>query len=169
MLYLLALIAYMTLAYASYFTPSKMSADSFVVASFIVGGIFFVVAIICQLIKYYLQAETFEEIKELNKDMGSYERESEHLIQEFKLYLADIYPQHEKMIFENIKPENVTAYMIKYPDIKTNETLVKLCNEIKSFVSRTYGCERKIYSKERKIAVRQRTIWLTSLPILPKE
>jgi hypothetical protein len=59
--------------------------------------------------------------------------------------------------------------MIKYPDIKTNETLVKLCNEIKNFVSRIYGCERRIFAKEREIAVRQRTIWLTSLPILPKD
>jgi hypothetical protein len=168
MLYILALIAYFSLAVASYFAPAH-AAEGFIIGAFIIGGTFLIIGIVCQLIKYYIQAEGFEEIKELNKDKDSYEREAEHLIQEFKLYLADIYPQHEKMIFENIKPENVTAYMIKYPDIKTNETLVKLCNEIARFVGRAYGCERRIFAKEREIAVRQRTIWLTSLPILPKD
>jgi hypothetical protein len=133
------------------------------------GCIALIAAIINQLCRWYAQADDFERVIETKKDKKTYEKEKFSLVEEFKLYLADMYPEHEKKIFEKIKPDNVTAYMIKYPEIKTNETLLALCNKIETLTNKVFNCDREVNTIERRIAVRKRTMWLTCLPILPKE
>ena len=169
MIYVMSLIAYATCFLIAHFQTNAYDASGWRTAGFIIGGLFLLIAIIIQLCTYYAQAEAFETIEEKRKNKKTYQDEADQLIGEFKIYLADQYPEHEKMIFEQIKPENVTAFAIKYPEIKTNETLAKLCGLIENKVSKIYKQDRDINQQERFIAVRKRTIMLTVFPILPKK
>ena len=122
-----------------------------------------------QISRWYWQAHDIERCKEEKKDKITYQKEAKQVLDSFKMYLADIYPEHEKSIFKTLKPDNVTIFMTKYPEIKSDKTLVALCNEIKSANSKIFTCDRVVNKLERQMAVRRRTMWLTGLPILPKE
>jgi len=164
MLYLLSIVVYLIIHYFGTLIGEDAS-----IAAFVLSLAMFIIAFCIQIGKYYSQVDSIERIEKIKKDKISYQEESVQLIEEFKLYLAEMYPQHEKTIFESIKPENVTAYMIKYPDIKSSETLIKLCEEIKRLVGNIYSSDRQINQQEWYIKVRKRTMWLWCLPILPNK
>jgi hypothetical protein len=167
MMYLISIFVYFAISFCGMvFNPQSLV--SWQIAGYILGGLLFIVTLVIQLTSYYLQADAYEEIEQCKEDKKSYEEESTHLVQEFKLYLADKYPQHEKEIFDKLKPENVSTYLARYPEIKANETMVKLCNLINQKVSKIYDKDRRINFLERSIRTRKRTILLTCLPILPK-
>lgn len=137
--------------------------------SIFVGGVMFVVSFVLQLTRWYAHADDIEQLIKIKDDRKTYEQEKEMLVEEFKLYLADSYPEHERKIFESIKPENVTAYMIQYPEIKANETIMALCEKIESLTQNIFECDRDYNKITKNIRLRKRSMWLTSIPTLPKE
>ena len=171
MLYVLTIILIMA-STVFYNFLTKFGTDGWefgLILTSVVAVVSLIAAIGVHLSLWWEHANDIEQITEAMKNRKTYEKESALLIEQFKVYLADQYPTYEQQIFKHIKPENITAYMIKYPEIKANETIMKLCDEIKSCTTKIYDCNRKVNYLERKIAVRKRTIWLTSFNFLPKK
>lgn len=167
MIYLLGLAIMILLRYFGAIAD-PYDQNEWIIASWIVSGIAFLITFIVQLNKFYKQAEDIEQITEQRQNRKVYVKRANEYIDEFKLYLAEIYPKHEKELFELMKPENVTAFMIKYPEIKTNETIAMLVNTINKLKNSYYACDTKINELSRQLRVRKRTILLWCLPILPK-
>ena len=138
------------------------------IAPFVIGGLILITTIITQCVTYYHQVYDIERINKQYEFKKIQTKKSDELISEFKLYLAEIYPDIEKNIFDSIKPDNVTVYMMKYPEIKSSETITKLVSLINSIKGACYSYDFEISRIQQKIRVREKTIGMICLPILPK-
>ena len=131
------------------------------------SGMFFVIGTITQGCNWYCQANDIEEIEQQKQDQKIYKTRNDELLGEFKLYLAEMYPEIEKGIFSTITPTNVTAFMIKYPEMKSSETITKLVNLINNLKSQYYQCDLTTNNLQKRIRVRRKTISMWVFPILP--
>jgi len=108
---------------------------------FIVAGIFLIITIITQSVHLYNHEFQINCVWESRMDMEIQRRKCDELLNEFKLYLAEMYPAIEKEIIKSMTPEKVTAYMIKYPELKSSETICKLVDLINKNKSKFYEYE----------------------------
>lgn len=72
-----------------------------------------------------------EELIKIDQVEQIYEKRADEYIQEFAHYLAELYPNFEKEIFDKIKPENIDMYMVKFPEVKTQEGVLELVKQIR--------------------------------------
>lgn len=86
---------------------------------------------IFQLANYSRQISDGEELAKIERFEEIYQKKADALTKQFAYYLADIYPDHEKNIFEDISPEGIDIYLVKYPELRASETIVHLVSEIK--------------------------------------
>lgn len=71
---------------------------------------------------YVNQTKKFEDIRAKLKSLIIYKDKQETLIREFKIYLADKYPDLEKEIFTLIaNSNNDVSVILSYPEIKSSE------------------------------------------------
>lgn len=133
------------------------------------SGFFTIISLCLQGGFWYGEADDIESIVEKKEDEEIYKNQANELLGEFKTYLVDLYPDIEKTIFENMKPEKVTAYMIQYPELKSSETISKLVNLINKLKKNIYDCQLRVTSLEKNRRVRRRYQFWWCLPILPKE
>ena len=123
--------------------------------------IFILIALSCQAGFWLGEAEDIERIVMTLQDKEIYKKQADELLAEFSILLAEKYPNFEKEIFENMKPEKVTAYMIKYPELKSSQTICKLVDLINSKKEKIYDCDLKItgYQKDRRLRRRIQFFW----------
>lgn len=141
--------------------------NEWIIAGWVISSITLTITFIIQVSKFYVQTKAVETVLEQQQNRKIYVRRAKEYIDEFKVYLAETYPKYEKELFKVIKPENVTAFMIKYPEIKANETIVKLVNTISRLKDSYYECDVKVNELNKEIRLRKRTMFLFCLPILP--
>ena len=118
---------------------------------FIGSCIFLIISFISQGMFAYGHQEDMNQIWEYRQDMKIQKRKSTELLSEFTLYLANMYPDIEKEIIKSMKPDNVSAYMIKYPELKSSETICKLVDLINGMKSKIYNYESNITGKVKNI------------------
>lgn len=128
-----------------------------------IAALFFtIVIIIVQTAHGYGHENDMNNIWQKREDKKIQMHKNQELLDEFKLYLSDMYPKLEKEIIKSMKPGNVNAYMIKYPELKSSKTICKLVDLINSNKSRIYEYETSITSFVRNIQVRVYTakVWV---------
>lgn len=167
MFYLLALVLFLFLRFLCPTIDPEVSLAGWAAASYIISGIVLMIALLTQIGKYYWQVHDIEEVVEQKQNRKVYVKRAAEYIDEFRIHLAETYPKHEKKLFKLMKPENVTAFMIKYPEIKANETITKLVDTINSLKDNYYRCDTQINKLSKQIRIRKRTMLMTCLPILP--
>jgi len=133
-----------------------------------IGGILTCIFLAVQMIKYCGHVDDIETIDKCQADRVVYEEKADKLIKQFELYLGKSYPKHEKALFDQMTPEQVVAYALKYPEIRSSETMSKLCDEINHLTTQIYNCDISINHIKRDLTVRQRTMFLFGVPLLPK-
>jgi hypothetical protein len=138
------------------------------VLGILLGTGFLIASLIAQASYYHGQAFCIEKMLCTIEHREIYRREANDLLEEFKLYLADMYPSIEKNIFSTMKPENVQAYMIKYPELKSSETICKLVDLINSKKGYIYKEDRDLAELKMSYRERERTNKIWVLPLLPK-
>ena len=106
----------------------------FVVSACLVG-----IAVFVTLISCADQKEDFENLRLLRETEAIYLKKAKDLTQQFAKYLAEAYPGQERFIFDKIAPEKVGLYLVKYPEIKSSETLMALVAEINKLQSQVYS------------------------------
>ncbi len=141
--------------------------NEWVIAGWVISSITLAITLIIQISKFYAQVKAVESVLEQQQNRKIYVRRAKEYIDEFKVYLAETYPKYEKKLFKIIKPENVTAFMIKYPEIKANETITKLVKMISRLKDSYYECDVEANKLNKEIRLRKRTMFLFCLPILP--
>jgi len=128
-----------------------------------------ILPIIIQLVCYYNQVTGIEYIEECNDNIKIYKEQADEVLSEIKLHLIDKYPEHELKIFEKITNKTYDILAVKYPELKTDEVFKKYIDSLIKYKDNIYHAKKAINRHKRELRIRERTIALTALPILPKE
>ncbi|NMC51944.1 hypothetical protein GYA54_04490 [Candidatus Kuenenbacteria bacterium] len=126
----------------------------FVVAAFLV-----VLGLFISLISNSNQRGDFEDLHMLKETQVIYQEKAEALTQQFAKYLAEQYPDQERFIFDKIDPDKVALYLVKYPEIKSSETLMALVVEIGKLQAQVYDQRIKRAQIKRDIRFRLVNPW----------
>ena len=134
--------------------------------SFFHLAVFFVlIAFVVSGLEWSSQILDFEKIKMHQKVEAIYEAKADKLTTEFAKYLAEAYPEYEKDIYNQISPDKVNMYFVKYPELKTSVTLVELVKSINNLQSDVYDQRIKVEQIRKDIRFRLQNPWLFSFMI----
>lgn len=106
------------------------------------------------------QLSDFEDLKKFDQLEVVYKEKAENLTAEFAKYLADMYPNHEKDIYNKIKPEKVDIYFAKYPELQSSRTLVALVGQIRELQNDRYQQAINRTKTLKEIRYRQINPWI---------
>ena len=96
-----------------------------------ISGVWLFASFINNLEKHTDMTKKFEEIIAKFKKLEIYKEKQSVLISEFRIYLADKYPDFEKEIFKLITDsKNDINVVLSYPELKSSETIMELVNQI---------------------------------------
>ena len=157
MLYVITLVITLTVALTA--------GEFFFLVPFCIG---FIICSIVQMVCYHSHVDEIERLEEQKRNIDIYKKQADEVLAEIKIYMIDKFPDFEMKIFEKITSQTVDILAVKYPDLKTDEVFKKYVDSYVQFKGNIYNNKRRIEEYERKLRVRERTIKLTVLPILPK-
>lgn len=129
------------------------------IAFIIIAIILAVASIATSGVAWQEQINDFENIKKFEKVGAIYHVKAEALTIEFSKHLAEEYPKHERDIYEKISPDQVGVYLVKYPELKTSETLMALVEQINKLQSDVYDQQVKSEEALQRTRVRLRNPW----------
>jgi len=144
-----------------YSDPELRSTDS-IVASKVFLIIFLLVsfASIFATVDYYVsQRKDFEELKKVENVEIIYKKKAVVLTESFTAHLSGAYPDFEKGIFEEIKPNNVSVYLVKYPELKSSQTLMLLVEKINKLQDDRYDQQINKEKILKRLRFRTKNIW----------
>lgn len=139
---------------------SKTEYDSGAAVFTSIGCIFLLISIITTMVNYSDQIRDVEELKKLNKYEQIYSLKSEVLAEKFANYLSEIYPQHEKDIYNKITPQEIDLYLVKYPELKASETIILLIEQIRTLQDDYYTQVLKKAEVIKTMLFRQKNPWI---------
>jgi len=133
--------------------------------------VFFAVFVVGHFCRYYDHVYNQESLIQLTESMKISQTRANDMVEQFKVHLAQQYPDLERDIFTKIAPDNVSVYLANYPQLKSSETLTKLVDEIKEMWNGYYAAQIDITKVKMEIRVRQRSLWFFNswLPDAPPE
>ena len=105
----------------------------------------------------------FNEIKEELRDLKSIKKEMDEYKDEITDSLTKLYPEYEKEMFKNMNPndaENISALMIKYPELKFNGVLEKYTNKLSDYITQCNRQEREVNNYLRRIENAETSGWM---------
>ncbi len=103
-----------------------------------IGCVILVASVIATMSGYSWQINDAEELKKIDKYEQIYLSKSEVLTKKFAGYLLEVYPQHEKDIYNKIKPDEIDLYLVKYPELKASETIKLLVEQVRTLQNDYY-------------------------------
>jgi hypothetical protein len=125
--------------------------------------IIFIISVIFQLVNYSTQISDGEELSKIEKFEEIYQNKADVLTQQFAGYLADIYPEYEKNIFESISPDGIDIYLVKYPEIKASDTIMLLVSEIRKLQDDIYNQQLEKAVVVRNMLYREKSPWVIQM------
>lgn len=143
------------------------------IVGYILCGVSFVwvfASFVNNLSCYTDQLNRFEEIRrELKRVDLSVEKQG-NLITEFKLYLADKYPELEREIFKLITESKSDVHVIlNYPELKSSETLLALVKQINSLAEEVYKGKSDLEYYYGKVRFYNENLWFYIRPSVPED
>lgn len=137
---------------------------------FCISGVWFFGSFVNGLYYYDQQIKRFEDIRGYLKKIVLYQEKQKNLIDEFKVYLAEKYPELEKEVFKMISSSSSDIHvMLSYPEIKSSETLMELVSQINKQASEVYN--RREYVENLCVEVRHysKNNWFIIKPSVPSD
>jgi len=135
---------------------------------FVVSGVWMIASFFNNLSKYNVMLEKFEDVRASLKNLDITIEKRNVLLSEFKLYLADKYPEHEKEIFKLITETNTDVHVIlKYPEIKSSETIMELVQLIEQSNREVYDYKYSLERDYAKIRFYKNNLWYYLRPTVP--
>lgn len=89
----------------------------------------------------------FNRLRKYKKELKMVKDNMEAYKTELQASLTTLYPQYEKDVFKNMKPDdmsNLSAILVKYPELKFNNVLTDYTNGIKGFLATIASIKEKI-------------------------
>ena len=117
------------------------------------------------LYSYNALLEKFENIRAKLKIVIIYEQKQTELLSQFKLYLFEKYPEFEERI-NSISAGNADI-ILKYPEIKSSKTIIKLVDEMNNLASNIYSEKISIENECATIRYMLKNKWNLFIPNVP--
>jgi len=134
-----------------------------------ISGVWLFVSFLNNLVCYTSQIEKFEDIRGSLKKLDITKEKQTHLMSEFKLYLADKYPELEKEIFHLITESKSDIHVIlNYPELKSSETLLSLVDQINKLANEVYSYKYSLESEYSKVRFYNLNMWFYLKPQIPE-
>lgn len=144
-----------------YSDPDLRSVDSLVASK--VFLIFFLIGFLASIFAtagYYVsQRNDFEELKKVENVEVIYKKKAIILTESFTAHLSGAYPDFEKGIFEKIKPNNVSVYLVRYPELKSSQTIMLLVEKINKLQDDIYDQQINKEKILKMLRFRTKNIW----------
>lgn len=136
----------------------------------IVAFIICCVGFIGTLHAYSDQISDTEDLTKFRNIEGVYEDRANTLTAQFETYLQDVYPEHERGIFDQISPDSIDIYLAKYPELKASETILELVTQIRSLQDDRYDQQIEREKILKKMRYRTQNPWIFSsfVPDMPE-
>ena len=119
-----------------------------------------IVFIISSLVLSSKNTYNLEDLQKVRKYEQILTEKADVLTTQFTNYLAEIYPNLEKGIFDKISPQNISIYLVKYPELKSSETVRKLVDEISKLQDAVYEQKLKEAEIQRDIDYYHKNPWI---------
>lgn len=119
-----------------------------------------VIMLIVSLVNNSHQRYDQEDLTKVSQFQEIYKKRTDNLTGQFVHYLAQIYPEYEKNIFEKITPNDLDIYLVKYPDLKASETIIQLVKQIRDLNDDIYQQELRRAEILRDMRFRTRNPWI---------
>jgi len=134
------------------------------------AGVWLFASFVNNLVCYTEQLDRLENIRAQLKNLLIYKDQQDTLIAEFRIYLADKYPDIEKEIFKLITDAKSDVQMIlKYPEIKSSKTLLKLVDQIDELAKKVYTNKISLEYDFAKIRFYNNNKWFYLRPQTPED
>lgn len=72
-----------------------------------------------------------EKLIRIDQVQNVYQKRADNLTTQLAILLVEKYPKQERDIFDKIKPENVSIYLAKYPEIQSAQTIMEAAKQTK--------------------------------------
>jgi hypothetical protein len=135
-------------------------------ALFLFSFVWLFISTLSSLSYFSNQLERFEELRAKIKKVKINEKMQQELLLEFKFYLGEKYPNLEEKIFNDINKLEIKT-IIKYPELKSSKTLIKLTNKINNLASNVYELMREIEDLSADIRYYENGKWEFIKPQIP--
>ena len=134
------------------------------------GTVFVITSIIFSMIEISSQLDNIEELQRYSDNEKIYRTKCEDLTKQFAIYLSDKYPKHEKDIFKSISPDKIYIYLVKYPEIKSNQTIMKLVEYISYYQEEIYAQKIARVKMHKQMRYRKINPWIFNylIPDIPE-
>jgi hypothetical protein len=104
---------------------------------------------------YTCQLSDFADIKKAKQEIQLYSERRDKLVEIVKVELAK-YPEYEKKIVGNIQPQ----ILLQFPNLKSNETIVKTVEEIIKLEDSVYKIRASMIETQKKMFYRELSPWV---------
>lgn len=125
------------------------------IVSFIIAFIFFLAFSINNTIDH---KNDYNNLRRIESNKKIFNNKYQAVGTELKSELNK-YPLHEKDIFDKISPDKVNLYFVKYPELKSVESITLLAQQLASLQSRIYDTDLEYNNVVLIIKKRQENKW----------
>lgn len=131
--------------------------------------VWFIISTIACLSNYSMQLHRFEMLHSKLNNLKRFKGIQIELIKEFKFYLGEKFPELEKELHKNISSNSSDiSIILKYPEIKSSDVLVKLTKEIGESIKNVYEHEKDIEYDCAQIRYHKNGKWEIVKPSIPE-
>lgn len=120
----------------------------------ITGGVVLLVVIILNLVAYANQVGDQQSLTQYRQNEAIYAKKAAVLTSQFRGYLAEQYPKYEKSIFQTFE-RTPNLLFARYPELKTENSLMTLTGEINGLQSAVYQQQLNITQAEKNLRTRR--------------
>jgi hypothetical protein len=134
--------------------------------------IFFISGFFHHLNHFHGMKRSLNEYKRNKKDLANKQEKLEDLKKYYEDYLAKLYPEIEKEIFNKIadnQPKELVALFQQYPDLKSSVVLKKLTKKVTELYKEVYSSKESVNWRISEIQNSQTNPWILWTPKLPAD
>lgn len=136
----------------------------------LISSVWFISALISNFTYYSSQMYRFEQLHSALNNLSRYKAVQLKMIEEFKNYLGEKYPELEKELFKDISDNSSDIHIVlKYPEIQSSKTLLKLTDNINEQVQKTYTLQSEIEHSCANIRYYKNSKWEIIKPNIPEK
>ena len=123
----------------------------------------FVLTLICfgwSFLSHSSQISDNEKLTKIDQVQNVYQKRADNLTIQFALLLVKEYPKQERDIFGKIKPENISFYLAKYPEIQSAQTIMEAAKQTKILQDDIYKQQIERAEILNDMRYRQKSPWV---------